>query len=256
VLTTDQYAASIVEKYRVVPGTSSASHHAADEVIPLLKKWGKQHLLGLTLSGAYAKNTAITLSSHVDVLVALSPVPGMEMKTIFWNLFKYLSDQDLHPRTRDVSIRMRAAGLDVDVIPACRDHDASGNLLLNLFNKRSGQAVHTDIAGHIHLVSNSGRQQEICALKIWRERMSLDFPSLYLECTVLHALEAERFGQLADNILAVLRYLSHRFEKAVVPDPANADNVLSNDLSAADKKAIATAARDALYDETWKKILW
>jgi hypothetical protein len=253
VLTVDQYAASIVEKYRVVPGTSSASHHAVDEVIPLLKLWGKEHLPGLTLSGAYAKNTAITLSSHVDILVALSPVPGMEMKTIFWNLFKYLSDQDLHPGTRDVSIRLRAAGLDVDVIPACRDHETSG---LNLFNKRSGQAVHTDIAGHIHLVANSGRQQEICALKIWRERMSLDFPSLYLECTVLHALEAERFGQLADNILAVLRYLSHRFEQAVVPDPANADNILSNDLSVGDKKPIATAARDALYDETWKKILW
>jgi hypothetical protein len=42
----------------------------------------------------------------------------------------------------------------------------------------------------------------------------------------------------------------------VVADPANADNVVSNDISAADKKAIAIAARDALYDENWKKILW
>ena len=252
-LTTDQYAASIVEKYRVIPDTGSASHHAADKVIPILKQWGKQHVLGLTLSGAYAKNTAITLASDVDVLLALSPVPGMEMKTIFWNLFKYLSDQDLHPHTRDVSIRLPSGGLNVDVIPACRDHDGAGSAL---FNKRSGQAVHTDVARHVHLVANSGRQQEICALKIWRERMSLDFPSLYLECTVLQALESERFGQLADNILAVFRYLSHRFEQAVVCDPACHDNVLSNDLSANDKKAIAAAARAALYDENWKKILW
>ena len=252
-LTVDQYAASIVEKYRVVPDAASASHRAADEVISILKQWGQQHVLGLTLSGAYAKNTAITLCSDVDILMTLSPVPGMEMKTIFWNLFKYLSDRDLHPHTRDVSIRLRCCGLNVDVIPACRDHETSGNLL---FNKRSGQAVSTDIARHIHLVANSGRQQEICALKIWRDRMSLDFPSLYLEFSVLHALAAERFGQLADNVLSVLRYLSHRFEPAVVPDPANADNVLSNDLSAADKKAIAGAARDCLYDENWKKMLW
>jgi len=253
VLTVDQYAASIVEKYRVVPDTASASHRAADEVIPLLKQWGQQHVLGLTLSGAYAKNTAITLCADVDILMALSPVPGMEMKTIFWNLFKYLSDRDLHPHTRDVCIRLRSSGLNVDVIPACRDHETSGNLL---FNKRSGHAVSTDIARHIHLVANSGRQQEICALKIWRERMSLDFPSLYLECTVLQALETERFGQLADNVLSVLRDLSHRFEQAVVLDPANGDNILSNDLAANDKKAIAAAARDALYDENWKKILW
>src|ERR1700747_1147287 len=114
--------------------------------------------------------------------------------------------------------------------------------LLNLFNKRSGHVVSTDIARHIHLVANSGRQAEICALKIWRDRRSLDFPSLYLECTVLHALATDRFGQLADNVLTVLRYLSHGVEQAIVPDPATADNILSNDLSANDKKAIATAA--------------
>lgn len=251
--TVDQYAASIVEKYRVIPDTSSTSHRAADKVLPLLKQWGKQHLLGLTLSGAYAKNTAITLSSHVDVLIALSPVPGMEMKNIFWSLFEYLTDHDQRPHTRDVSIRLQSGGLNVDLIPACRDRETSGN---TLFNKRSGRAIHTDVARHVHLIANSGRQQEICAFKIWRERMSLDFPSLYLELTVLRALGSERFGQLADNILAVLRHLSSRFEQAVVADPTNHDNILSNDLSADDKKAIATAARDALYNENWKKILW
>jgi hypothetical protein len=253
VLTVDQYAASIVEKYRVIPDTNSTTHHAADRVIPLIKQWGKQHLLGLTLSGAYAKNTAISLSSDVDVLVALGMIPGMEMKSIFWSLFEYLSDRELNPHTRNVSIRLRSQGLNVDLIPACREPETSGNAL---FNKRSGKTVRTDIARHVHLVANSGRQQEICAFKIWRERMSLDFPSLYLECTVLRALGTERYGQLADNVLTVLRYLSRRFEQAVVSDPANPDNLLSNDLSAADKTVIATAARDALYDENWKKIHW
>jgi glutamate/tyrosine decarboxylase-like PLP-dependent enzyme len=112
------------------------------------------------------------------------------------------------------------------------------------------------VARHVHLVANSGRQQEICAFKIWRERMSLDFPSLYLELTVLRALGSEHFGQLAENILAVLRYLSNRLEQAVVADPANSDNILSSDLSAHDKQVIAKGARDALYDENWKKILW
>ncbi len=57
-------------------------------------------------------------------------------------------------------------------------------------------------------------------------------------------------------MLAALRYISNRFEHAVVRDPANSDNIVSNDLSAGDKKTIAKAARDALYDENWKKILW
>jgi hypothetical protein len=42
----------------------------------------------------------------------------------------------------------------------------------------------------------------------------------------------------------------------VVRDPANEDNVVSNDLSAKEKKAIAKAAQDVVYDENWKRILW
>ena len=251
--TVDQYAASIVEKYRVIPDTTSTSHIAADEVLPLLKQWGKQYLLGLTLSGAYAKNTAITLGSHVDVLIALGPVPGMEMKSVFWSLFEYLSERKMRPQMRDVSIRLESKKLNVDLIPARRALSGAGNVL---FNKRAGHDVHTDVARHVQLVASSGRQQEICALKIWRERMGLEFPSLYLEFTVLHALGGERFGQLADNVLGLMRYLSGRFEEAVVRDPANPQNILSNDLSAEQKKAIAGAARNALYDENWKKILW
>jgi len=249
--TVEQYAASVVEKYRVVPDPGSAPHRAADDLIPLLKQWGKQHLLGITLSGAYAKNTAITLASHVDMLIALSSVPGMGMKEVYWSLFEFLTEHDLKPKTRNVTIQLKNKGLAVDLIPVCRE--GSGNVL---FNKRSGREVRTDVAQHVHLVSNSGRQQEICALKIWRERNELDFPSLYLELAVLRALETERFGQLAENVLVALRYLANRFEKEVVRDPASRDNVLSDDLAASDKKAIAKAARDALYGENWKKIIW
>ena len=93
-------------------------------------------------------------------------------------------------------------------------------------------------------------------MKVWRERMGLDFPTLYLELTVLSALEGERFGQVADNVLSVLRYMAGKFEQAVVRDPANAQNIVSNDLKESEKKAIAKAARNALYEENWKKILW
>lgn len=251
--TVDQYAASIVEKYRITPDDDSPPHRAADNVIPLLKQWGKEYLLGITLSGAYAKNTAISLSSHVDVLIMLSPIPRMEMKGIYWKLFEFLTDQDLRPRTRDVTIQLQNKGIQLDLIPACRAAGTAGNVL---FNKRTGAEVHTDVAQHVHLIANSGRQQEICALKIWRERNSLDFPSLYLELSVLNALEGERFGQVADNVLTVLRYLSGRFEQTLVRDPANAKNLVSSDLSTDEKKAIAKAARNALYDENWKKILW
>jgi hypothetical protein len=251
-LTVDQYAASIVEKYFVTPETGSDAHRAADALIPLVKQWGKQYLHGITLSGAYAQGTAVSLSSNVDVLVTLNQVPGLGMKNIFWSLFEFLSDQEMRPRTRNVTIQVQSKGMFVDLIPACRGRSSTHML----FNKRTGAQVETDVARHVHLISNSGRQQEICAMKIWRERMGLDFPSLYLELTVLHALEGERFGQVADNVLVVLRYIAAKFEQLAIHDPANEENVVSNDLQPAEKHAIAKAARSALYDENWKKIVW
>jgi len=250
--TVDQYAAAIVEKHRVVADSGSPSHRAADAVIPLLKQWGKQYLLGITLSGAYAKNTAVALSSHVDMLIALKRVPNMEMKAVFWNFFEFLSDHGLRPHTKTVSMQVESEKMKVDLIPACRE-GSSRNLL---FNKKADAPVETDVAQHIHLIANSGRQQEICAFKIWRERHSLDFPSMYLELTVLRALEGQRFGQVAENVLTVLRFLGSRFEQVTVLDPANGKNILSDDLSPSAKQAIAKAARDALYDENWKKIIW
>jgi hypothetical protein len=251
--TTDQYVASIVEKYHVDAEVGSAAHRAADEVIPIIKRWGKQHLLGMTLSGAYAKNTAVGVSSDVDVLVTLDPIPGLEINNLFWRLFEYLMEQSLQPRSRTVSVQVDVRGRKVDLIPAYRDRATSSDIL---YNKKSGNAVQTEVARHVQLIANSGRQQEICAFKIWRERNRLEFPSLYLELTVLRALGSENFGKLADNIEAVLHYLGNRFEKAVVSDPVNAKNIVSNDLSEKEKKAIAKTARDALYEENWKKFLW
>jgi hypothetical protein len=249
--TQDQYTASVVEKYRVVLEEGSASHRVADDIVPLIKQWGRDSVRGITISGAYAKNTAITLSSHVDVLLLLNPIPGLEIKSVFWRLFEFLTDQNLRANTAEVSVRVLRNQLNVDLIPSYRDGKA-GNIL---FNKRSGEELRTDLAQHIHLVGNSGRQQEICALKIWRERNQLEFPSFLLELATLQALENERFGQLAENIHCVLRYLGNRFEKAVIRDPANPENIVSRDLSEKAKKTIAKAARETMYQEDWRKIL-
>ena len=250
-VTQDQYAASVVEKYRVALEEGSASHRVADDIVPLIKKWGQEYVQGITISGAYAKNTAVTLASHVDVLILLKPIAGAEIKSVFWRLFEFLTEQNLHASTHEVSVRVPCKKLLVDLIPSYRE-GKSGNIL---FNKRSGEAVHTDVAQHVHLVGNSGRQQEICAIKIWRERNGLEFPSFLLELATLRALEKERFGQLAENIHCVLRYLGSKFETAVMRDPANADNIVSKDLSEKAKKEIAKAARDAIYQENWEKIL-
>ena len=113
--------------------------------------------------------------------------------------------------------------LRVDLIPASA---VSGGMQV-LYHKEPGSPCSTNVAQHVHLIARSGRTQEICALKIWRERHALEFPSLLFGTwQSLLALEGERFGQLADNVFAVLRYLSSRFEQTMIRDPANPENIV------------------------------
>ncbi len=208
--------------------------------------------MGITLSGSYAKGTAVSLSSHVDILISLKLDPGEQIHGAFWNLSEYLAEQNLRPHTRYVSIQVQSQGLRVDLIPAWPTNE-HGHVL---YHREPTNSVQTNVGEHIHMVSHSGRTQEICALKVWRERHGLDFPSFLLELATLQALEGHRFGQLADNVFSVFRFLESHFEKVAIRDPANSDNVVSDELSAGEKRTIARAARKALDEENWEKILW
>ena len=187
------------------------------------------------------------LSSHADVWL-VDPRSGEWESRACFAASRFRAESDLRATrvgSRCGRLRRSSCGFD-SRLPGRK---------VGTVNKRCGEAVHTDVAQHVHLVGNSGRQQEICALKIWRERSELEFPSFLLELATLRALESERFGQLAENVHCVLRYLGSKFESAVIRMPANSDNIVSRDLSEKAKKSVAKAARDAIYQENWEKIL-
>jgi hypothetical protein len=104
-------------------------------------------------------------------------------------------------------MRIQYSGLDIDLLRACTVEGGSHDHLV--FDKNSASGIGTNVAQPVHLVADSGRTQEICALKIWRARSSLNFASLDLELTAITALEKERFGQLADNMMTFFA-TSHR----------------------------------------------
>ena len=222
--------------------------------MPLVKECGGNHLRGMTPSGACAKGTAISLCTDIDILIALKPIPGMEVREVFWSLFEFLSSRDLRPEAHSVAMRVQQKGVKVDLVPAClvdgHPHEHT------LFHKDSAPEIRTNVAEHVHVISSSGRAEEICALKLWRERNSVEFPSFYLELIALEALAGHRFGQLADNVLAVLRFIAERLLKVTIRDPANEDNVVSDVMTGNEKQLLAKAADKALFDEDWEQILW
>jgi predicted dinucleotide-binding enzyme len=73
---------------------------------------------------------------------------------------------------------------------------------------------------------------------------------------VLAALKGCPVDRPGENFMTVLQYLDEEFGTAVVVDPVNSNNVVSDDLSTGEKRMISAAARVSVGMSKWENILW
>jgi hypothetical protein len=85
---------------------------------------------------------------------------------------------------------------------------------------------------------------------------NLDFQSLYLELFVIESLSGRSRASLAENVLHALRTIGTSLASTRIEDPANTNNVLSDDLSKVEKERIAGLARQASQQQSWGSIIW
>jgi hypothetical protein len=251
-VTGDQYVASVIAKYAVGSGSGSPAQKAAADLAPLVGHWGDRWLLEMTLSGSYAKGTAISLGTDVDLFISISHAIGTPVNEIYWNLFGHCETGGLNPEAQNVSMRVVRNGIKVDLVPGRKQLGGTDH---TLYKRKEDTWVQTNVGKHIELVRESGRTSEIRVVKIWRQLHRLDFPSFYLELTTIEALKQGRAGSLAANVATVFRYLAESFVNARVVDPANTNNVISDDLDLDEKRAVMNAARVSLQ-RNWEQVIW
>jgi hypothetical protein len=84
----------------------------------------------------------------------------------------------------------------------------------------------------------------------------LDFPSLYLELAVIDSLKNAKVNDLENNFGKVIIYLRDEFAGKRFVDPANTNNVISDDLSLAQKQSIANKADLSARQRNWNQVVW
>lgn len=251
----DQYIAGVLAKYVVPSGPGSGVMTALVEVIPSLKLWANRYLNTVGPSGSFAKGTTVAGATDVDVFISIKNNVPENLQQIYESLYRWAQNHFWIPRRQNVSIGISWLGTKVDLVPG-----RAGGILTtdhSLCKHKQKTWKQTNITTHISTVRNSGRVNEIRALKIWRQRHNLDFPSFYLELTVIDALWGKKKGvNLAANVSTCLEYIRDNLETACVIDPANTNNVISDDLTAAEKKRIAEQARESRHEPYWEQVLW
>jgi hypothetical protein len=167
----------------------------------------------------------------------------------------------LHGHVRNVAVRIIYEGRFVDLVPA------RGNVL---WQARFNTWLKTDIDKQIRYVRSSGLIDEILALKIWRRRHALRFPSFLMELATIHALSRKGGDcppisknqsctnrnsapksagcplEITESFPALLHFLATDFPTTRLLDPANSNNVVSDLLTEVEKLRIARRAEMSL----------
>ncbi|MDP9051653.1 MAG: nucleotidyltransferase domain-containing protein [Acidobacteriota bacterium] len=252
-MTADQYLQGILAREAVFTGLASPLWGVQGILMPTIREWANRFLLEVHASGSFMKGTANKSGTDIDLFISLSEETAETLKEVHNTLCTKLTEKGYTPRRQNVSIGISVNGYSVDLVPAKRQNAFAADH--SLYRRKADTWTKTNVVTHINTVINCGRQAEIRTLKLWRNQKSLDFPSFYLELTAIAALPPGTYGTLSQNVRTVLQYLRDNFPNARVVDPANTNNIISDDLTATDKAKVKAAAVAALTVSDWNEIV-
>lgn len=250
VKTADQYLQQVISRYR---SDEFGARNQVQAVYPLVQNWANQYLVDGFYSGSIARGTTVSPGTDADVFLSLSAATPENMPQIYLSLYDAFAQNGIQVCKRDIAIGVFSGGYRIDFIPGkLTDPNGFDHCL---YKNRTESLFTTNINKHLQLAIDSKRSDEIKLIKIWRELNSLSFPSFYLELVVQDCLAGRPRNDLSASFWRVLGFLSAGFPRKRYVDPANPENIVSNDLTYPEKKLIQRVARIARSQRHWGQIV-
>lgn len=250
-MTPDQYLANLLLRYSV---DVAAAEAAGNLLYPTISTWAGSELVKAEFSGSLAKGTAISLGSDADIFISISSTTPTTLSGIYETLYNAITAAGYPARKQNVSIGVTVNSKSIDLVPGKRQSQYGNDH--SLYKSKSKTWTKTNVPAHVSYVRRSERLDEIKILKIWRALHGLSFPSFYLELAVIDSLTNCRRGNLASNVVTALQHLENNICSARYVDPANTQNVISQDCTTYEKEAIARQAATSLGKQTWEEVVW
>lgn len=252
-MTADEYLWGILNREAVDTGQTSPVRGVQATLMPTLRAWAGNQLVSVEPSGSFAKGTANKSGTDIDLFISLAEDTTNTLKEIYESLFSAVQSAGYSPKRQNVSINIRVGSYDVDLVPGKRQDRYSDDH--SLYRRKADTWIKTNVKTHINTVIAGRRAPESRILKLWRNQKSFDFPSFYLELVAIEALRQNATTSLATNVQRVFAYLRDTFPNARFVDPANTNNIISDDLTVAEKGKVRSAAEAAISAPYWSGVV-
>ncbi|TIM26515.1 MAG: nucleotidyltransferase [Mesorhizobium sp.] len=253
----EQYLRQVLARYSVDTGPFSPLLDIQRQLTPLITTWANGNMRWLAPSGSFAKGTAVHTGTDFDLFISLRRETEETLSEIYEKLVRKVAGAGFRPKRKNCSVGIRFHGYDVDLVPG-RQLPGGITTKHSLHRERDNSVWKmTDVQAHVAKVRGSMLLDEIRLFKIWRDRNGLEFPSFYLELILMDAMPIPfLIPKLEDRMQTGFAYIRDNILSARIVDPANSNNVLSNELTIAEKRAIRAAASDAFDARYWSEFVW
>ena len=110
-MTADQYLHGILLREAVDAGPNSPLLGVQATVMPTLRQWAGDNLLGVYPSGSFMKGTAVLSGTDIDLFISLSEHTSETLKEVYNKLFDCLTSAGYSPKRQNVSLNITVAAV-------------------------------------------------------------------------------------------------------------------------------------------------
>lgn len=204
------------------------------------------------MAGSFKKNTWIKDYHDLDMFIIWESDFG-EIKDIFYQVEDALHIEWNNIIKKKVAWRLPYNNtFHVDIVPSVQDpYDPNYSYL---YNSNTNQYLRTSLSRHINEIEKYDRRDVIRLLKLWKFRKNVPISTFLLEIMVHLACWNITRSSLSVQLETCLEYIARNICDRDFYDPANKQNIVSDNLTFEEKEEIEQKANQALNRSYWGEI--
>ncbi len=203
--------------------------------------------------GSYKKETMIKAAYDLDVVIHWRPDFGYDLESLYELTRRTLQQNWRNVRQKRFGWQIHFDGdFHIDVIPG--KFSSTDGRYAYLFNSDRQGRFQTSIQIQSEFVLDSRRQDAIRLMKLWKVRKDVPIKSFILEQLVIKGCSGLSREFLEPQLSDALKFIADNILSIRLEDPANSNNIITEDLTIEQKYRIRNLAIDGLNARNWGEV--
>ncbi|MFX1253998.1 MAG: hypothetical protein ACFFCZ_20465 [Promethearchaeota archaeon] len=253
----DYYLSQLLQKQKPTTEQKKLTRNTSNRFVEIIRQGTNEPMIRFYFVGSYAKGTTLKDIYDLNLVVCYPHITSKSLEGIYNKIREILQKEGFNHWAKSVALRCnlvdkKFGNYYYDIIPAKTINSNFYNV--DLYNPRKHTPVRTSVRAHVEAVQKARHRYAIKFLKLWRRRYDFTCPTFILEMLFLKYISINKPREMHSLLKGVFKYIADSIATTVLIDPANAQNIVSNQLSHDQKQQIQYYAQKAYDAKHWSDV--